>query len=148
MHRTLCKTVELSATLALCHFHEKLYRKTKYVKELHSKDTALDKELEKAQGDRNVMAQEKKELYSQNEASSRRTSLPWRECLVRRLLSSDEFHAALAHVVSLGISFGVEKGLRMGCTDVEFEAAAQNVYNFLIGAKAEFNKAFDAFPSI
>nr|GEY26806.1 hypothetical protein [Tanacetum cinerariifolium] len=36
------------------------------------------------------------------------------EALVRRLLSSDEFHAALVHVASLGINYGVERGLRMG----------------------------------
>ncbi|GKG36603.1 hypothetical protein Tco_0444281, partial [Tanacetum coccineum] len=34
------------------------------------------------------------------------------EGLVRKLLSSDEFHAALAHVASLGINYGVERGLR------------------------------------
>ncbi|GJX71709.1 hypothetical protein Tco_0308880 [Tanacetum coccineum] len=70
------------------------------------------------------------------------------ECLVRRLLSSNKFNAALAHVMSLGIAFGVEKGLRMGRTDTEFEVAARNVSNFSIGAEAEFNKALDAFPSI
>ncbi|GKE30255.1 hypothetical protein Tco_1445639, partial [Tanacetum coccineum] len=36
------------------------------------------------------------------------------ESLVRKLLSSDEFHVALAHVASLGINYGVERGLRMG----------------------------------
>nr|GFD21046.1 hypothetical protein [Tanacetum cinerariifolium] len=42
------------------------------------------------------------------------------ECLVQRLLSSDEFNTALAHVASLGISSGVERGLRMGHTDAGF----------------------------
>ncbi|GJY85002.1 hypothetical protein Tco_0499028 [Tanacetum coccineum] len=49
------------------------------------------------------------------------------ESLVRKLLSSDEFHAALDRVASLGINYGVERGLRMGHTDVEFEAAVQKV---------------------
>ncbi|GJT91396.1 hypothetical protein Tco_1080241 [Tanacetum coccineum] len=82
---------------------EKLDRKSKYVKELHSEVTTLDEKLEK------------------NELA-----------LERRLLLSDEFHAALAHVVSLGVAYGVERELRMGRTDAEFEAAVQNVSNFSI----------------
>ncbi|GJV02827.1 hypothetical protein Tco_1336396 [Tanacetum coccineum] len=35
------------------------------------------------------------------------------ESFVWKLLSSDEFHAALAHIASLGINYGVEKGLCM-----------------------------------
>ncbi|GKA81458.1 hypothetical protein Tco_0788150 [Tanacetum coccineum] len=69
------------------------------------------------------------------------------ESLVRKLLSSDEFHAALARVASLGINSGVEKGLRMGRTDVEFEAAVQKVSNFHFSAKADFDKALDDFPT-
>ncbi|GKC46840.1 hypothetical protein Tco_1064562, partial [Tanacetum coccineum] len=69
------------------------------------------------------------------------------ESLVRKLLSSDEFHAALDRVASLGINYGVERGLRMGCTDVEFEAAVQKVSNFYAGAKADFDKALVDFPT-
>ncbi|GJX64403.1 hypothetical protein Tco_0298746 [Tanacetum coccineum] len=69
------------------------------------------------------------------------------ESLFRNLLSSDEFHAALAHVASLGINYGVERGLRMGGTDVEFEAAVQKVSNFHAGAKADFDKALVDFPT-
>ncbi|GJU67084.1 hypothetical protein Tco_1253343 [Tanacetum coccineum] len=69
------------------------------------------------------------------------------ESLVRKLLSSDEFHVALARVASLGINYGVERGLRMGSTDVEFEAAVQKVSNFHVGAKADFDKALDNFPT-
>ncbi|GKB92053.1 hypothetical protein Tco_0964325 [Tanacetum coccineum] len=69
------------------------------------------------------------------------------ESLVQKLLSSDEFHAALAHVASLGINYGVERGLRMGRTDVEFEAVVQKVSNFRVGAKADFDKALDDFPT-
>ncbi|GJY49445.1 hypothetical protein Tco_0439401 [Tanacetum coccineum] len=69
------------------------------------------------------------------------------ESLVRKLLSSDEFHAALARVASLGINYGVERGLRMGRTDVEFEAAVQKVSNFHAGAKADFDKALVDFPT-
>ncbi|GKF24378.1 hypothetical protein Tco_0076700, partial [Tanacetum coccineum] len=70
------------------------------------------------------------------------------ELALERLLSSDEFNDALAHVVSLGIASGFEKGLCIGCTDDEFEAATRNVSNFSIGVGAEFNKALHAFPSI
>ncbi|GJY53740.1 hypothetical protein Tco_0445404 [Tanacetum coccineum] len=44
---------------------------------------------------------------------------------IHMLLSSDEFHAALAHIASLDISYSVEMGLRIG-----------------------LNKALVAFPSI
>ncbi|GJW37531.1 hypothetical protein Tco_0060451 [Tanacetum coccineum] len=69
------------------------------------------------------------------------------EGVVQKLLSSDEFHVALARVASLGINYGVEKGLRMGRTDVEFEAAVQKVSNFHVGAKADFDKALVDFPT-
>ncbi|GJZ18612.1 hypothetical protein Tco_0554735 [Tanacetum coccineum] len=69
------------------------------------------------------------------------------EGLGRRLLYSAEFHAALAHVASLVINYGVERGLRMGHTDADFEAAARKVSNFHIGAEADFNKALVAFPT-
>ncbi|GJV56739.1 hypothetical protein Tco_1457744 [Tanacetum coccineum] len=45
--------------------------------------------------------------------------------LVQKLLSSDEFHAALACVASLGINYGVERGLLMKRINVMFEAAAR-----------------------
>ncbi|GKB26175.1 hypothetical protein Tco_0865576 [Tanacetum coccineum] len=67
--------------------------------------------------------------------------------LVRKLLSSDEFHAALARDASLNINYGVKRGLRIGRTDVEFEAAAQKVCNFHVGAKADFDKALVDFPT-
>ncbi|GKA05175.1 hypothetical protein Tco_0684295 [Tanacetum coccineum] len=67
--------------------------------------------------------------------------------IVKELLSSDEFHADLARVASLGINYGVERGLRMGRTDVEFEAAVQKVSNFHVGAKADFDKALVDFPT-
>ncbi|GJU63006.1 hypothetical protein Tco_1244841 [Tanacetum coccineum] len=69
------------------------------------------------------------------------------ESLVRKLLSSVEFHAVLAHVASLGINYGVERGLRMGSTDTEFEVAAHKFSNFHIGAKADFDKALVDFPT-
>ncbi|GJW16330.1 hypothetical protein Tco_0020463 [Tanacetum coccineum] len=67
--------------------------------------------------------------------------------LVQKLLSSDEFHAALACVASLGINYGVERGLRMGRTDVEFEAAIDKVSNFHVRAKADFDKGVVDFPT-
>nr|GEY31171.1 reverse transcriptase domain-containing protein [Tanacetum cinerariifolium] len=69
------------------------------------------------------------------------------EGLVRRLLSSDKFYAAFAHVSSLGINYGVERGLRMGRSNADFEAAARKVSNFHIGVEADFNKALVAFPT-
>ncbi|GKF47359.1 hypothetical protein Tco_0137161, partial [Tanacetum coccineum] len=66
---------------------------------------------------------------------------------VRKLLSSDEFYVAFARVVSLGINYGVEKGLLMGRTNVEFEVAVQKVSNFHVGAKADFDKALVDFPT-
>ncbi|GKB28389.1 hypothetical protein Tco_0867790 [Tanacetum coccineum] len=69
------------------------------------------------------------------------------DCLVRRLLSSDEFNATLARILSLGITSGVKRGLPMGRTDTEFEEASHNVFNFFLGVKADFNKALAALPS-
>nr|GEY06649.1 hypothetical protein [Tanacetum cinerariifolium] len=63
------------------------------------------------------------------------------------LLSSDEFHAALARVASLGINYGVERGLHIERTDVKFEAAVQKVSNFHVCAKVDFEKALVDFPS-
>nr|GEV19785.1 hypothetical protein [Tanacetum cinerariifolium] len=45
--------------------------------------------------------------------------------VVQKLLSSDEFHAALARVLSLGVNYGVERELHIGHTNVEFEAVVQ-----------------------
>ncbi|GJW68754.1 hypothetical protein Tco_0123178 [Tanacetum coccineum] len=69
------------------------------------------------------------------------------EGLVRKLLSSDKFHAALAHVASLGINYGVKTGLGMGRTDADFEMAVQKVSSFQVGAKADFDKALVGFPT-
>ncbi|GJX97286.1 hypothetical protein Tco_0353084 [Tanacetum coccineum] len=68
------------------------------------------------------------------------------ESLVRKLLSSDEFHVALARVASLGINYGVERGLRKGRTNVEFETAVQKVSNFCVGAKALVGFPTTPFP--
>ncbi|GKA05021.1 hypothetical protein Tco_0684141, partial [Tanacetum coccineum] len=70
------------------------------------------------------------------------------EGVIRKLLSSDEFHAALTCVASLSINYGVDRGLHMGRTDVEFEAAVQKVSNFHAGVKADFDKALVDFPTI
>nr|GEU57446.1 putative reverse transcriptase domain-containing protein [Tanacetum cinerariifolium] len=67
--------------------------------------------------------------------------------IIRKLLSSDEFHAALARVAFLGINYCIGMGLRMGRTDVEFEAAVQKVSNFYAGAKADSNKALVDFST-
>ncbi|GJW73780.1 hypothetical protein Tco_0133150 [Tanacetum coccineum] len=57
------------------------------------------------------------------------------DSLVRKLLSSDEFHAALACVASLGINYDVKRELRMGRTSVKFEAAVQKLSNFHVGIR-------------
>ncbi|GKD02880.1 hypothetical protein Tco_1177854 [Tanacetum coccineum] len=66
--------------------------------------------------------------------------------LVRKLLPNDEFNFTLAHILSLGVTSGVERGLRMGRTDVKFEEASQNVSNLFLGVQAEFDKVVAAFP--
>nr|GEX31885.1 hypothetical protein [Tanacetum cinerariifolium] len=50
-------------------------------------------------------------------------------------------------LISLGITFGFERGLRMGRTDAEFEEASQNVSNFFLRAQAQFDEAISALPS-
>ncbi|GKE50990.1 hypothetical protein Tco_1486146 [Tanacetum coccineum] len=67
--------------------------------------------------------------------------------LVRKLFSSDEFNATLVHILSLGITSGVKRGLCMGRIDAEFEEASQNVSNFFLGAQAKFDEAVAALPS-
>ncbi|GJZ78893.1 hypothetical protein Tco_0643730 [Tanacetum coccineum] len=49
------------------------------------------------------------------------------DCLIRKLLSSDEFNATLARILSL--------------------EALSKVSNFVLGAQAKFDKAVDDFPS-
>ncbi|GKB59568.1 hypothetical protein Tco_0915754 [Tanacetum coccineum] len=76
------------------------------------------------------------------------------ESLVQKLLSSDEFYAVLAHIASLSINFGVERGLRMRLSLkqlpkkflVDFPTTP---FPFLgkIGAKADFDKALVDFPT-
>ncbi|GJW18256.1 reverse transcriptase domain-containing protein [Tanacetum coccineum] len=127
---------------------QKVDRKTGYVKVLRSEVTSLDDKHEKVQRVASVGLT--KEL-SRTDANLSEQVLTVRdlpnELALERLLSSDEFHAALAHVVSIGINYGVERGLRMGRTNADFEAAAKKVSNFHIGAEADCNKAFVAFPT-
>nr|GEY10610.1 hypothetical protein [Tanacetum cinerariifolium] len=95
---------------------EKLDRKKGNVKLLHSKVTSLDNKLEKVRRDCDALGQENRELRSQmdvdyeegyknavDELKKEVTQFidSGVEALVRRLLSSDEFHAALVHVASL-----------------------------------------------
>ncbi|GJQ95494.1 hypothetical protein Tco_0006633, partial [Tanacetum coccineum] len=120
------------------HLQEKLDKKKGDVKLLRS-ENELVLEKSKSQGYKDAMDGLREEV-TQFVGSGV-------ESLIRKLLSSDEFHAALACVASLGINYGVERGLRMGRTDVEFEAAAQKVSNFHVGAKADFDKALDDFPT-
>ncbi|GJT47941.1 hypothetical protein Tco_0974098 [Tanacetum coccineum] len=70
------------------------------------------------------------------------------DCLVCKLLSSDEFIATLARILTFSITSMVERGLRMGRTDAEFEQASHNVSNFFLGVEAKFNKVVAALPFI
>ncbi|GJZ93846.1 hypothetical protein Tco_0666049 [Tanacetum coccineum] len=70
------------------------------------------------------------------------------DCLVHKLLSSDEFNATLSRILTFSITSRVERGLRMGRTNFEFKEASQKVSNFLLGAEVEFNKVVVALPSI
>nr|GEV77203.1 hypothetical protein [Tanacetum cinerariifolium] len=47
--------------------------------------------------------------------------------LVQRLLSSDEFNATLARILAFGITAGVKRGLRMGCSNLKFQKASQKI---------------------
>ncbi|GJV00860.1 hypothetical protein Tco_1330130 [Tanacetum coccineum] len=143
---------------------EKFDNKKWDVKLLHSEVTSLEKELTQTDAKLSKQALTVKDL--QNELVLEKSkSQEYKdvmgalkdqvtqfvgsivESLVRKLLSSDEFHDALARVASLGVNYGIERGLRMGRTDVEFKAAGQKVSNFQVGDKADFDKALDDFPT-
>ncbi|GJX76065.1 hypothetical protein Tco_0322876 [Tanacetum coccineum] len=146
------------------HLQEKLDQKKGDVRLLRSEVTSLDNKLEKLQRNYGVLGQENEFCLTedltridaklseqaltvrdlQNELALERSKS---QSLVRRLLSSDEFHVALSHVESLGINYGVERGLRMGHTDADFEMVVQKVSNFQVGAKADFDKSLVDFPT-
>nr|GEV97124.1 hypothetical protein [Tanacetum cinerariifolium] len=119
---------------------EKLNQKKGDDRLLRSKVTSLDDKLEKLKGDYDALGQEDRELCSQRDVA-------YEDVKKLQLFTSDDFHAALARVASLNINYGVERGLRMGRIDVEFEAAVQKVSNFHAGAKANFDKALVDFPT-
>ncbi|GKB48759.1 hypothetical protein Tco_0899512 [Tanacetum coccineum] len=148
---------------------EKVKRKVGSLSELHSKISTLEKENERVQQDWSALGQKNKKLrdhLAEAEAAAARDTAATMEhrfndlrsevahfvssdidSLVRRFLSIDELNATLASILYLVITSGVERGLRMRRTDVEFKQASQNVFHFFIGAEAEFNKAVDALPS-
>ncbi|GJS83314.1 hypothetical protein Tco_0749855 [Tanacetum coccineum] len=129
------------------HLQEKLDKKKGDVKLLRLEVTSLDSKLENLQRDCDALCQENRELRSHRDAASEEFVGSGVEGIVQKLLSSDEFHTALALVAYFGINYGVERGLRIGRTDVEFEAAIQKVSNFHVGAKADFDKTPDDFPT-
>ncbi|GKA37261.1 hypothetical protein Tco_0723826 [Tanacetum coccineum] len=135
------------------HLQENFDRKAGYVKVLCSKVTDLDGKLERMQKDCDALVQENRELCSQKDVASIKVQELQTKLTDARVASIclseefDEFHAALACVASLGINYGFERGLRMGRTDVEFEAAIQKVPNFHVRAKADFDKALVDFPT-
>ncbi|GKA45454.1 hypothetical protein Tco_0738250 [Tanacetum coccineum] len=117
---------ELRLSEELSHTKAKLYDQALVVRDFHNQ-LALEKA--KSQGYKDVVDGLREEV-------ARFVGYDV-ESLVQKFLSSDEFHATLAHIASLGINYGVEKGLRMGRTDAEFEVIAQKVSNFHISAKAD-----------
>ncbi|GJY79044.1 hypothetical protein Tco_0484845 [Tanacetum coccineum] len=149
----------------LAHLQENLDQKKGDVRLLCSEVASVDNKLEKLQRDYDALGQENRELCLteeltwtdvklleqaltvrdlQNELALERSKS---QSLVRRLLSSDEFHVALSHVESLGINYGIERGLRMGRTNTDFEMAVQKVSNFQVAAKADFDKSLVDFPT-
>lgn len=69
------------------------------------------------------------------------------EKLVRRFLGSGEFNQALAHVASLAVSSGFERGLRMGRSESEFQDVSRMVSNFIPGAEKKFNDVVASLPT-
>ncbi|PWA64020.1 hypothetical protein CTI12_AA347990 [Artemisia annua] len=69
------------------------------------------------------------------------------EKLVRRFLESDEFSQAFASVINLGVSRGVERGLRMGRTETQFQEISRRISHFVPGAKKKLDDVMTAFPT-
>nr|GEY87645.1 hypothetical protein [Tanacetum cinerariifolium] len=135
----LSNRVNVLSALLVSHGYEVNSRYTNLV----SSKARLQEKLDQKKGDvRDAASKEVKKLESQL-TDAKTASIG----LVRRLLSSDEFHAILARVTSLGINYGVERVLRMGRTDADFEMAVPKVSNFQVGAKADFDKALVDFPT-
>jgi hypothetical protein len=69
------------------------------------------------------------------------------EKLVRRFLESDEFSQAFASVISLGVSAGLERGLRMGRSETQFQDISQRISHFVPEAKEKLDDVMTAFPT-
>nr|GEZ64676.1 hypothetical protein [Tanacetum cinerariifolium] len=124
------------------------YELNSHYANLVSSKAHLQEKFDKKKGDVKLLCLERDATFEEvRELQSQLTDAKTTFSLVRKLLSSDEFHVALARVASLGINYDVGRGLRMGRTDVEFEVAVQKVSNFRVGAKANFDKALDDFPT-
>ncbi|GJV66368.1 hypothetical protein Tco_1477196 [Tanacetum coccineum] len=63
----------------------------------------------------------------------------------RDAIASGEFNQAFSCVLSLEISVGVEHGLRMACTDTQFQELSQRVDGFIPGVQEKFNDVVAAF---
>ncbi|GKA22796.1 hypothetical protein Tco_0708758 [Tanacetum coccineum] len=135
-NRELCSQRDVASEEELTRTDAKLSEQALTVRDLHNE---LALERSKSQGYKNSDAELRVEIAHFIGSGA--------EGLVQKLLSSDEFHATLAHVASLGIDYGVKRGLRMGRTDADFEMAVQKVSNFQVGAKADFDKALVGFPT-
>ncbi|GKB51282.1 hypothetical protein Tco_0902035, partial [Tanacetum coccineum] len=130
-HRAGLNSCYTSLVTARNRLQEKFDRKAGEVKELKTEltDAKLALEKAKSRGYKDVV-----DGFWEEVARFVGSDV---ESLVQKLLSSDKFHAALVHIAPLGINYGVDRGLRMGRTDAEFEVIAQKVSNFHISAKAD-----------
>ncbi|GJT09254.1 hypothetical protein Tco_0856296 [Tanacetum coccineum] len=123
------------------HLQEKVDKKKGDVKLLHLEVTSLDNKLENLQRGYDALGQENRELHSQRDAASEeiRKLRYLQNELVLEKSKSQEYKD-----VAGGLR---EQGLRMGHTVVKFEAVVQKVSNFHVGAKVDFDKAMDDFPT-
>ncbi|GJZ72749.1 hypothetical protein Tco_0636895 [Tanacetum coccineum] len=143
---------------------EKLNQKKWDVRLLRSEVTSLDDKLEKLQGYYDALGQENRELCYQRDAASEdvknlQSQLTDAKAASANVLAleksksqgykdaMDGLREEVAQFVGSGVEGVVRKGLRMGCTDVEFEVAVQKLSNFYAGAKADFDKALVDFPT-
>nr|GEU42235.1 reverse transcriptase domain-containing protein [Tanacetum cinerariifolium] len=129
----LSNRVNVLSAMLVSHMYELKFHYTNLV----SSNTLLLEKLNQKKGDVRLLRSE--ELTRKNAKLSEQALTG----VVRKLLSSDEFHAALSRVASLSINYGLKIGLPMGRTDVEFEAVNSCQFHGLPSNDA--NKHLDKF---
>ncbi|GJQ97445.1 hypothetical protein Tco_0008584 [Tanacetum coccineum] len=131
------------------HLQEKFDRKAGYVKENRELCSQKDVASVKVKELRTELTDAKVASIGLSEELSQTDAKLSDQALVVRDLHN---HLALDKARSQGYKDAIdglreERGLRMGRTDVEFEAAVQKVSNFRVGTKADFDKALVDFPT-